>query len=207
IVPSRPATASERRHTGATGKARAPDEELASELGAVTSPPVADLVRATNVPSDNFLAEMLLKRLGADFGGGRGTTGAGAQVVLNTLGGHGVTPRIVDGSGLSRSNRTTPREVVRLLEHMEGQPAARVWRRSLAVAGRSGTIKDRMRGTPAAGRCRGKTGTIIGVSNLVGVCDTPGGRVAFAWLMNRVEPFGARRVQDRMTAALARYSG
>jgi D-alanyl-D-alanine carboxypeptidase/D-alanyl-D-alanine-endopeptidase (penicillin-binding protein 4) len=64
-----------------------------------------------------------------------------------------------------------------------------------------------MRGTPAAGRCRGKTGTIIGVSNLVGMCDTPGGRVAFAWLMNRVDPFGARRLQDRMTAALARYEG
>jgi D-alanyl-D-alanine carboxypeptidase/D-alanyl-D-alanine-endopeptidase (penicillin-binding protein 4) len=193
------------RVAGRTGKARAPDEELASELGAMPSPPLADLVRATNVPSDNFLAEMLLKRLGADFGGTRGTTGAGARVILRTLGGHGITPRIVDGSGLSRSNRTTPREVVRLLEHMEGEPVAAAWRRSLAVAGRSGTIRDRMRGTPAAGRCRGKTGTIQGVSNLVGTCDTRGGRVAFAWLMNGVDPYGARRLQDRMTAALARY--
>jgi D-alanyl-D-alanine carboxypeptidase/D-alanyl-D-alanine-endopeptidase (penicillin-binding protein 4) len=192
---------------GRTGKRRAPDEELASELAMMPSPPIADLVRATNVPSDNFLAEMLLKGLGADYGGGRGSTGAGARVVLNTLGAHGITPRVVDGSGLSRANRTTPRAVVRLFEHMEGQEVAGVWRASLAVAGRSGTVRDRMRGTPAAGRCRGKTGTINGVSNLVGICDTAGGRVAFAWLMNRVEPYGARRLQDRMTAALARYSG
>jgi serine-type D-Ala-D-Ala carboxypeptidase/endopeptidase (penicillin-binding protein 4) len=191
--------------TGRTGKGRAPRDAV--ELGAMPSPRVADLVRATNVPSDNFLAEMLLKGLGAAFSGARGTTGSGAQVVVGTLDRAGVTPRIVDGSGLSRSNSTTPREVVRLFEYMEDQPVAGVWRRSLAVAGRDGTLHDRMRGTPAAGRCRGKTGTIVGVSNLVGVCDTRGGRVAFAWLMNGVDPYGARRLQDRMTAALARYEG
>ncbi|HEV3001167.1 MAG TPA: D-alanyl-D-alanine carboxypeptidase/D-alanyl-D-alanine-endopeptidase [Solirubrobacteraceae bacterium] len=193
---------------GRTGKRRAPDEELATELAELPSPPVAELVRATTVPSDNFLAEMLLKGLGASFGAtGEGTTGTGARTVLNTLGAHGITPRVVDGSGLSRANRTTPREVVRLLAHMERQEVAGAWRRSLAIAGRSGTLRDRMRRTPAAGRCRGKTGTIIGVSNLAGVCDTPGGRVAFAWLMNGVDPYGARRLQDRMTAALARYEG
>ena len=154
------------------------------------SPPIADLVRATLVPSDNFLAEMLLKGLGAGFGGGFGTTGAGAQVVELTLRPFGITPRIVDGSGLSRSNSTTPREVVKLFERMEDQEVARTWRRSLAVAGRSGTVATRMRRTPAAGRCHVKTGTINGVSNLAGVCDTHGGVVGFAWLMNGVEPLG-----------------
>ncbi|HEX8205926.1 MAG TPA: D-alanyl-D-alanine carboxypeptidase/D-alanyl-D-alanine-endopeptidase [Solirubrobacteraceae bacterium] len=191
--------------TGRTGMGRAPGD--AFELGAMPSPPIRDLIRATNVPSDNFYAEMLLKGLGAAFSGARGTTGSGAQVVIGTLDRAGVTPVIVDGSGLSRSNSTTPREVVRLFDYMDEQPDARIWRRSLAVAGRDGTLHDRMRGTPAAGRCRGKTGTIIGVSNLVGICDTPGGRVAFAWLMNGVDPYGARRLQDRMTAALARYEG
>ena len=189
--------------TGRTGKGRAPRDAV--ELGTMPSAPVADLIRATNVPSDNFYAEMLLKGLGAAFSGSRGTTDSGAEVVLGTLDRAGVTPRLVDGSGLSRSNSTTPREVVRLFEYMEEQDVAGIWRRSLAVAGRDGTLHDRMRGTPAAGRCRGKTGTIIGVSNLVGICDTPGGRVAFAWLMNGVDPYGARRLQDRMTAALARY--
>ncbi|HEX2086520.1 MAG TPA: D-alanyl-D-alanine carboxypeptidase/D-alanyl-D-alanine-endopeptidase [Solirubrobacteraceae bacterium] len=192
---------------GRTGKSRSPDEELATELASVPSPPIEALVRATNVPSDNFIAEMLLKGLGAAFGGGRGTTGAGARIVLRTLAPHGITPRVVDGSGLSRSNSTSPREVVRLFDHMAESEVAEPWRRSLAVAGRSGTLHDRMRGTPAAGRCRGKTGTIAGVSNLVGTCDTPDGPVAFAWLMNGVDPHGARRLQDRMTAALARYAG
>ncbi len=195
------------RVTGATGRGRGPDEELASELAAVPSPPMADLVRATLVPSDNFLAEMLLKGLGAGFGGGLGTTGSGAQIVMQTLRPYRITPRIVDGSGLSRSNSTTPREVVRMFERMEDQEVARPWRASLAVAGRTGTVSGRMRGTPAAGRCRVKTGTIRGVSNLAGVCDTHGGVVGFAWLMNGVEPGGARALQDRMTAALARYTG
>ena len=193
--------------TGRTGKGRAPDEEVASELASMPSPPIAALVRFTLVPSDNFLAEMLLKGLGWAFGGGFGTTGSGAQVVEQTLRPYGITPRIVDGSGLSRANSTTPREVVQLFARMEDQAFAATWRRSLAVAGRTGTVHDRMRGTPAAGRCRVKTGTIIGVSNLAGICDTHGGVVGFAWLMNGVDPYGARRLQDRMTAALARYEG
>ena len=191
---------------GRTRKGRAPTG-AASELAAMPSPPMAALVRFTLVPSDNFIAEMLLKGLGAAFGGGFGTTGAGAQIVQQTLRPYGITPRIVDGSGLSRSNATSPREVVRLFERMEDQKYARTWRRSLAVAGRTGTVKDRMRRTRAAGRCRVKTGTIIGVSNLAGICDTHGGVVGFAWLMNGVDPYGARRLQDRMTAALARYDG
>ncbi len=193
--------------SGPTGLSRAPAEEVAAELGSIPSPTMADLVRLTNVPSDNFFAEMLLKGLGAGFGGGFGTTGSGAAIVEQTLRPFGITPRIVDGSGLSRSNSTTPREVVRLFERMEDQEVAGAWRRSLAVAGRTGTVSSRMRGTAAAGRCRTKTGTINGVSNLVGICDTHGGVVGFAWLMNGVDPFGARRLQDRMTAVLANFTG
>jgi D-alanyl-D-alanine carboxypeptidase/D-alanyl-D-alanine-endopeptidase (penicillin-binding protein 4) len=179
----------------------------AAEIAVDGSVPVGDLIRRTNVPSDNFLAEMLLKNLGASFGGAGSTTG-GARVVRDTLDDFGVRPRIADGSGLSRANRTTPRQVVRLLERMASQEVAPTFRSSLAVAGRTGTVRRRMRGTAAQGRCRVKTGTIRGVSNLAGICTTTGGRaVAFAWLMNGVSPFGARRIQDRMTAAVARYSG
>lgn len=191
---------------GAARAGRPPSGELV-ELGTAGGLSMAQLARLTNVPSDNFLAEMLLKNLGAEFGGA-GSTSAGARVVRRTLGGFGVRPRIADGSGLSRANRTTPRQVVQLLEEMEERPVARVWRASLAVTGRSGTVRLRMRGSAASGRCRVKTGTIIGVSNLAGVCSTAGGRrVAFAWLMNGVSPYGARAIQDRMTALLARYTG
>jgi D-alanyl-D-alanine carboxypeptidase/D-alanyl-D-alanine-endopeptidase (penicillin-binding protein 4) len=61
-----------------------------------------------------------------------------------------------------------------------------------------------MRATAARGRCHAKTGTLSDVSALAGYCDTTAGRhVAFAFLMNGVDPAGARRLQDRMTAVLA----
>jgi len=63
-----------------------------------------------------------------------------------------------------------------------------------------------MRGTPAAGNCRAKTGSLNSVSALAGYCTArDGSRVAFAVLMNRVNVFGARALQDRFAAALARY--
>jgi serine-type D-Ala-D-Ala carboxypeptidase/endopeptidase (penicillin-binding protein 4) len=180
--------------------------DQAVELATLGSQTIGTLARETNAPSDNFLAEMLLKALGASFGGG-GSTFSGAQVVRDTLDDFGVRPRIVDGSGLSRANRTTPRQVVRLLERMQAQEIAPTWLSSLAVTGRTGTVRRRLRGTPAAGRCRVKTGTIRAVSNLAGVCESPGGPVAFAWLMNGVNVYSARSVQDRLTATLARYEG
>jgi serine-type D-Ala-D-Ala carboxypeptidase/endopeptidase (penicillin-binding protein 4) len=176
----------------------------AVELATAQSPPMSDLIRRTNVPSDNFAAEMLLKALGARFGAA-GSTTAGADVVRDQLASLGVHPRIADGSGLSRANRTTPRQVVRLLERLHGQGVAGAFEDSLPVAGRTGTLSRRMRGTAAQDRCRAKTGTLVGVSALAGLCDTAGGTtVAFAFLMNRAGVFTARRIQDRMTAAIAR---
>jgi serine-type D-Ala-D-Ala carboxypeptidase/endopeptidase (penicillin-binding protein 4) len=166
-----------------------------------------DLIRLTNVPSDNFLAEMLVKELGAQFAGA-GTTAAGTGVVRAQLASFGVHPRLVDGSGLSRADRTTPREVVRLLETMHHQEVAGTFEGSLAVAGRTGTIRKRMRGTAAQDRCRAKTGTLIGVSSLAGVCVAAGGHtIAFAMLMNRAGVGRAHGVQDRIAAAIARYDG
>jgi serine-type D-Ala-D-Ala carboxypeptidase/endopeptidase (penicillin-binding protein 4) len=65
-----------------------------------------------------------------------------------------------------------------------------------------------MRGTPAQDRCRAKTGTLIGVSSLAGVCTAVGGHtIAFAMLMNRAGVTRAHSVQDRITTAIARYDG
>ena len=77
----------------------------------------------------------------------------------------------------------------------------------MTVAGRNGTLRRRMRGTAAAGRCAGKTGTLRGVSALSGYCTTTTGRhVVFSFLENGVGS-GAKSVEDRMVAALARYEG
>jgi serine-type D-Ala-D-Ala carboxypeptidase/endopeptidase (penicillin-binding protein 4) len=181
--------------------------ENATQLASVDSPPMRDLIRLTNVPSDNFLAEMLVKGLGAQFGSA-GTTAAGVAVVRSTLTSFGVHPRIVDGSGLSRADLTTPRQIVRLLETMHHQEIAASFEGSLAVAGRTGTIRKRMRGTPAQDRCKAKTGTLIGVSSLAGICTAVGGHtIAFAMLMNRAGVTRAHSVQDRITTAIARYDG
>jgi D-alanyl-D-alanine carboxypeptidase/D-alanyl-D-alanine-endopeptidase (penicillin-binding protein 4) len=176
-------------------------------LATFASPSIGDLITATNVPSENFYAEMLAKAVGARFGAG-GSTAAGLAVAREQLATFGVHPKLVDGSGLSRSDRTTARQVVRLLQRMIGQDTAATWVRSLPVAGTSGTLRYRMRGTAAAGRCQAKTGTLIGVSALSGYCTTTGGaQVAFSLLENRVCTSCAKRIEDRMVAAIAGLHG
>jgi D-alanyl-D-alanine carboxypeptidase/D-alanyl-D-alanine-endopeptidase (penicillin-binding protein 4) len=193
------------RVDGRSGAGTAPDS--VNELGEVDSPPVRDLIRLTNVPSDNFYAETLVKDLGATFAE-QGTTASGVGVVRAQLATFGLHPTIVDGSGLSRVDRTTPRQVVRLLEIMHDQTVAGAFEGSLAVAGRTGTIRKRMRGTAAQDRCHAKTGTLIGVSALAGLCQATGGHtIAFAMLMTRTRVTRAHGVQDRIAAAIARYDG
>ena len=178
----------------------------AEELATSDSPPISTLARLTLEPSDNFFAEMIIKGLGAAFGGA-GSTAVGAKVVRSTVGDFGIAPRVVDGSGLSRSDQTSPAEMVKLLAALPaGSPVYNALFNGLPVAGRNGTLYNRMRGTAAQGRCHAKTGTLSNVSGLAGYCQAQGGElVAFAFLMNRVSVSGARELQDRMTAAIARY--
>lgn len=169
------------------------------------SPTVAELVARTNTPSDNFFAESLLKALGAGFGSS-GSTAAGAAVVRSTVAGFGARPRLVDGSGLSRRDRTTPHDVVDVISAMDRSPDAAIFEGSLAIAGRTGTLHKRMRKSAARDRCHAKTGTLSNVSALAGFCDTRAGRrVAFAFLMNGINVNWVHTRQDRMTAALARF--
>jgi serine-type D-Ala-D-Ala carboxypeptidase/endopeptidase (penicillin-binding protein 4) len=177
----------------------------AETLGEWSSNRMAVIARHTNRPSDNYFAETLLKNLGADFGD-HGTTADGAVVARRQAARYGARPTIVDGSGLSRQNRTTPRDVVELLDGLDDSDIAQPMRLSLSVAGKSGTLFDRMRGTTAKGRCRAKTGTLSGVSNLAGYCNSKSGaRLAFAFLMSGVSTWTGHRLQDRMATALARY--
>ncbi|HWK25018.1 MAG TPA: D-alanyl-D-alanine carboxypeptidase/D-alanyl-D-alanine-endopeptidase [Solirubrobacter sp.] len=190
------------KHTARAGLAAV----TMTPLTELSSPPVSTIVRQMNQPSDNFIAETLIKGLGAQFGA-TGSTAAGAGVIRAALEPFGIAPTIADGSGLSRTNRTTPRQVVELLEHMDASDVASAFDASLPVAGRNGTLAYRLRGTAAQDRCHAKTGTLHDVSALAGYCTTTvGRRVAFAFLMNRINPGTARVLQDRMTAALARYA-
>jgi D-alanyl-D-alanine carboxypeptidase/D-alanyl-D-alanine-endopeptidase (penicillin-binding protein 4) len=176
----------------------------AKQLAKVSSPPMGTLVGLTNRPSDNYLAESLVKGLGARFGGA-GSTAGGANVVKQTVAGDGAHPAVVDGSGLSRSDQTTPHDIVRVLAGVRNDAAGAAFRASLPVAGRSGTLRTRMRGTAAAGRCQAKTGTLSNVSSLAGYCQAADGHdVVFALLMNNVPLGTSQAEQDQFAAALVR---
>lgn len=175
-------------------------------LAEYSSPTIGALAADTNKPSNNFYAEMLLKGIAADTGR-KGTTRRGAKIVeqFARRNGSGIDAR--DGSGLTANNRSSPRDVVRLLAAMlrKGE-AGRAYYDSLAIAGKEGTLDDRMEGTAAAGRCRGKTGTITGASALSGYCGSGRDAVAFSLLMNGVSSYDAARdIQDRMVVEIARY--
>jgi D-alanyl-D-alanine carboxypeptidase/D-alanyl-D-alanine-endopeptidase (penicillin-binding protein 4) len=177
----------------------------ATTFASVHSPTMAALVSLTNTPSDNFFAETLVKDLGARYGTG-GTTAAGAAVVRAQMASSfGIGLRLNDGSGLSRSDLTTPVQVVTLLRNMASDSQ---FTSSLAVAGETGTLQDEMRHTYAQGRCRGKTGTLHDVSNVVGYCRAKDGHtLAYALMMNGIVPDYAHPIQDRMQVALAKYAG
>jgi D-alanyl-D-alanine carboxypeptidase/D-alanyl-D-alanine-endopeptidase (penicillin-binding protein 4) len=197
----------------------APPPQQVAELG---SPTMAELIRSTNVPSNNFLAEMLLKDVGGMFGDS-GSTAAGVAVVQRFASENGASLKAENGSGLSRRNRSSPASVVNLLDGMiqvddKGSPEKQLDQMklrdafvdSLAVAGRSGTLARRMRHTAAQGRCRAKTGTLNRVSALSGYCfrgaEDQDHAVVFSLLMNGVDVNRAHLVQDRMAALLARYN-
>jgi serine-type D-Ala-D-Ala carboxypeptidase/endopeptidase (penicillin-binding protein 4) len=187
--------------SAATGRARADALPLAS----TESPPLHVILRFMNRESDNFTAELLLKQLGTLFQD-RGTTARGGRLVRQVLVEVGIPlsgVRIADGSGLSRANRLTARALVTMLriawEDVEVGPA---FVESLAVAGRNGTLRDRMRGWPAAGRVAAKTGTTSIASALSGFVKN---RYAFVVFQNGrpVSQYWARRAQDRFAAVLA----
>jgi D-alanyl-D-alanine carboxypeptidase/D-alanyl-D-alanine-endopeptidase (penicillin-binding protein 4) len=183
-----------------------PTPMFARGVGQLHSPTLDRIVNLTDVYSDNFFAETLIKLLGARFGG-TGTTPAGAGVVEGFARSLGSGVQATDGSGLTRSNRASPRQVVELLLGMQEDPAGEEFVQDLALAGQEGTVADRMEGTAAYGRCRTKTGTISGVSNLSGYCFNRSGRVmAFSILMAGVSNLTLAHLdQDRIAAAVAGY--
>ena len=174
-------------------------------LATMLSPSLADIVRGMDQASDNFYAEMLLKELGARLRG-RGTTYSGTRVIGAVLRERGVPlsgVRIVDGSGLSLYDRLTAKTIVALL--VSAWSDAKIHNAfvgSLAVAGVSGTLEDRMRRPPARGVVRAKTGTTARASALSGYV---GRGYVFAILQNGnpVPFYYARKSQDRFAQILA----
>jgi serine-type D-Ala-D-Ala carboxypeptidase/endopeptidase (penicillin-binding protein 4) len=191
-------------HVGGTARHGTADDG-AVPIGAVDSPPLSLIVHWMDRVSDNFTAEMLVKELGA-VQAGHGTTAAGVGVVTGLLAQAGVPlagVRIVDGSGLSLLDRETPAALASLLTAMWNDVEVRLeLLSSLPVAGRTGTLADRMRRSAAAGVVRAKTGTTDNASALSGFA---GDRYVFSILQNGwpISWSWARLAQDRFATLLA----
>jgi len=180
-------------------------QPTALPLARIYSAPLADIVKYMDRSSDNFTAELLLKQLGA-LATDRGSTAAGAAEVTHVLASAGVPMegvRIVDGSGLSRLDRLTVNALVAILRvSWLSQDVRPTLVAALPVAGKNGTLEDRLRRGPAYGIVRAKTGTTNQASALAGYV---GGKYVFAVLQNGAPlPYWwARVAQDRFVTALA----
>ncbi|WP_414515036.1 D-alanyl-D-alanine carboxypeptidase/D-alanyl-D-alanine-endopeptidase [Nostoc sp. PCC 9305] len=148
------------------------------EIAFVESPPLAELLAETNLNSNNLYAEALLRALAVKKLRVKTQSSAdvGLEVVKASLTKLGVDPAnyiLVDGSGLSRRDLVTPEAFVQTLRGMAKTPTAYIYRASLPVAGKSGTLKGRFQGTPAEGIVQAKTGTLTGVVSLSGYMNAP----------------------------------
>src|SRR5262245_49195625 len=143
--------------------------EFAVPVAQIESPTLASIIRFMDRESDNFTAELLLKQLGA-VQLNRGTSAAGASVVMQALAEAGVPMagvRIVDGSGLSRHDRPAVNALAATMKADYTDPTIKPsFVASLPVAGVSGTLSDRFPTPPARGRVLAKTGTTSDASAL-----------------------------------------
>jgi D-alanyl-D-alanine carboxypeptidase/D-alanyl-D-alanine-endopeptidase (penicillin-binding protein 4) len=168
-----------------------------AELGRVESPALAELLTYLLQHSDNQMADQVFRSVGAATGDGTWTgSAAAARAALADLGVDAEGVVLADGSGLSRDDRVSARFLAQLDLAMTGQAAAD-WEPVQALAGHSGTLRHRLRGTPAEGRLRGKTGSLEDVRALAGAVVGPNGtRHHFAVIGNGLDDPAAAAVRD-----------
>ncbi|RME40152.1 MAG: D-alanyl-D-alanine carboxypeptidase/D-alanyl-D-alanine-endopeptidase, partial [Planctomycetota bacterium] len=174
--------------------------------------PIGDVLKRIGKNSQNLFAECLLKRTGYAFAKAAGdprpvgSWSNGQRAVQSVLAAAGVDPKgfsIADGSGLSRTNACTPRQLVELLVWMRRRPGGPMFLESLSVNGVDGSLKRHLQ--DAAGMVHAKTGTMRGVRTLAGYVGPAGRpRYAFAVLFNGYKggsgPY--RKLQDRFCRVL-----
>jgi serine-type D-Ala-D-Ala carboxypeptidase/endopeptidase (penicillin-binding protein 4) len=150
------------------------------------SPPLREILPAMMKPSQNWIAETLLRTAGLEQSGvGNARTGAAVADSLFATWNLPANRRIADGSGMSRYNLVSPELLAGILTEMATVPEHELWMASLPVAGVDGTLARRMVGTPLEGNVHAKTGTLSGVRALAGYLTTRSGeRVVFAALVN-----------------------
>ncbi len=187
-----------------------PVPENAVEIHRHVSRPLGILVRDMNKHSNNFMAESLVKTLGATLSGRPGTTEIGLRVIEDYLVGIGLDPdgaTLADGSGLSKMNRVPPRLVAGVLAAAAGDfSIGPDLAASFPIGGADGTLQDRFAGDPLKRRVRAKTGRVFGARALAGYVENASGRrFAFALLADRPRGSSAavEHALDRIVAAIA----
>ena len=187
--------------------------EEAVEISQHISPPLSRILSEMNKPSDNLIAELLLKTLGAELRGAPGTAKKGLGAISNLLGEIGVDRgyyTFADGSGVSRYNLVTASLLTDLLIYMfHNFTVMPEYLASLPVGGVDGTLTRRMRGMSAEGVLRAKTGTLRGLTALAGYTVTADGEtVAFSILVsNYLGSANPRRaLQDKIGDILTQFS-
>ena len=174
-----------------------------------TSEPLLKILYDLDKYSSNFIAEHILKTIGAEIGGRPGTSEKGVEAIAAYLQHHSIVPDSIiqrDGSGLSRYNLITPKQITSTLHYLYYCFACGPELMSmLPVAGADGTLRSRM-GDPATNRrVRAKTGTMTHVSTLSGYCITSSGRILIFSIMMKDFPTTsghARAIQDGIISVL-----
>ena len=179
--------------------------EGAYEILSHFSMPLSLILRGLNKFSNNFVAEQILKTIGADIYGPPGTTLNGLRAMDEYMQSLKYKPEgfsILDGSGLSRQNRLSPDQIVSVFQDMYADLGVYPeFISALGVMGRDGNVLKRMNGHNSAERARVKTGTLNSVSALSGYFQSADGeRFAFSILMNDLKCSNgqAKRLQDRI---------
>jgi D-alanyl-D-alanine carboxypeptidase/D-alanyl-D-alanine-endopeptidase (penicillin-binding protein 4) len=177
-------------------------------VASVTSAPLSQIIEAMLRASDNWIAELLVRAIDK-AAGGTGTTAGGLAIVVSHAAQAGIPMAGVhmdDGSGLSRTDRATCRELLAALD-LSNQAAYSPVSAGLAVAGQTGTLALRYRGTPLAGKLRAKTGSLDNAGGMVGLV-TVAAPARFAFLDNDAQSDTALLAkEDVIVGALATYTG
>jgi D-alanyl-D-alanine carboxypeptidase/D-alanyl-D-alanine-endopeptidase (penicillin-binding protein 4) len=170
-----------------------PTRNAAAPLITYQSPPLSELATTMMKLSQNLYAETLLKTIGIDSNDHpTGTAQAGLAAIRSVIGGWNIDPAGLiqaDGSGLSRYNYITPETMVAILTHIEHDERLKsAFEATLPIAGRDGTLENRMKGSAADGNARVKTGSLSNVRAMAGYAKTADGEtLAFVLFANNFE--------------------
>src|SRR5690554_35025 len=152
------------------------------------SPPLIDILSGLMKRCQNMYAETMVRVLGwKEYGLGSFRNGKKVveEILKDNFGIEPDTYAFMDGSGLSRYNYVSPTQLVKIMEGMSKHQYADLWKKILPIAGVDGTLRSRMKGTPAEGNVRAKTGTISNVRGLSGYVTTADGEeLVFSFLVN-----------------------